>query len=409
MAISIAIIIIGGLIANTIFRKLNLPGLLGMILFGILIGPFALKLIKPELIAVSKDFRELALIVILLRAGFTINSKTLKQIGFNALKLSFIPAIFEMVGVTILSYFLLKFTLVQSMLLASVLGAVSPAVIVPFMIEFKQKGLGTKKGIPSLILSASSVDDIFVIVIFTSLMGVATGSGINVAMTILSVPISIILGLIVGLIIGLALVFIFKKFHIRDTIKVLIILSLGVILTFVQGLIKKTVPYSALISIMFLAIVLLEKYEKLVGRLSIRFEKIWIPAQILLFVLIGSEVNLKVAFNTGWLGVVVILVGLLFRSTGVLISLIGSNLNKKERLFTVFSYLPKATVQAAIGAVPFSFGVPNGDKILALAVLSILITAPLGAILIKLTAPKLLEQEDLTSQLTQSIKEKIEI
>jgi NhaP-type Na+/H+ or K+/H+ antiporter len=399
MALSLAIIGIAGLSANVLFKKIKLPGLLGMLLVGIILGPYLLNVIQPQLLQVSSDLREIALIVILLRAGFEMSRKTIGKIGKTALLLSFIPATFEIAGTIILAPKLLGISILEAGILGAILGAVSPAVVVPYMIELQQNKTGTDKNIPGLLIAASSVDDVYVIVIFTSLLGMYGGENINLLWSFAGIPISIISGCVLGAIIGFILVWLFKKIHMRDTIKIIIIISVSILLTFIESVLKGIVPVSGLLAVMATGVILLEKYEKLVHRISPKFEKIWVGAQILLFVLVGTQVDISVALNTGLAGIAVILGALVFRSLGVYVGLIGSGLNNKEKLFCILAYIPKATVQAAIGAVPLAYDVASGNIILAVAVLSILLTAPLGAIAIKLTENKLLNKE-----ITESIK-----
>lgn len=396
MALSLAVIALSGLFASWLLKKINMPGLLGMLIVGILLGPYVLDMIQPDLKEVSQDLRQIALIVILLRAGFELNAKTLKKVGKTSLRLSFIPETLEILGVILLAPPLLGMSLIEAAILGSVLAAVSPAVVVPYMIELQQKKIGTDKGVPSLMIAATSLDDVFVIIIFTSLLGIYSGNSSSLIYNIASVPVSIITGCLLGVLIGFALVWFFKKFRIRDTIKIIIILALAVLMLFIESILKGIVPLSGLLAVMVVGIVMLERYGKLINRLSPKFEKIWVGAQILLFVLVGSQVNIPAAINTGLQGTVVIFGALVFRSAGVYLSLIGSNLNLKEKTFCMLAYLPKATVQAAIGAVPLAMGVAAGEAILSVAVLSILITAPLGATAIKLSANKLLNKSVTT-------------
>lgn len=394
MAISLAIIILLGLIANILFVKLKMPGLIGMLLLGIVLGPYALDLLSQDLLIVSSDFRQIALIVILLRAGLGISSKDLKQVGNTALKLSCIPGLIEGFTIAYISTKVLGFSFIQGGILGFIIAAVSPAVIVPQMLAFHEKGIGTKKGIPTLILAGASIDDVFAITVFTTFLGLYSGSQVNIGIQILSIPISIIIGIVLGFIIGIIMVKLFERYHIRDTKKVLLILSSAILLTALEKVLKNKVEIAALIGVMAIGFVILEKRPVVAKRLSLKFNKIWVFAEILLFVLVGAQVNIAIALNAGLQGLLIILVGLIGRSIGVIISLLGTELNWKERLFCIISYIPKATVQAAIGAVPLSLGVKSGDVILAIAVLSIIITAPLGAIGIKTTGKRLLEVEE---------------
>ncbi len=397
MLLSISLIILAGMLAGYVFTKMKIPSILGMLVVGIIFGPYVLNFIDPTLLQISGDLRQFALIIILLRAGFTMNREVLKQIGSPAILLSIIPAIFEIIAVTFFAHLLLNLSWLESAILGSVLGAVSPAVVVPFMINLKEKMRGTAKGIPSLLISASSIDDVFVIIIFTALTGIYTGSSSSLILSALSIPLSIILGCLIGMIIGLALVKFFKKIHIRDTVKVMIILSIAMLLTVAEAETSVIIPFSALLAIMAIGSVMLEKYQLLVKRMSPKFEKIWVVAQIFLFVLIGTEVNINVALDSGLAGLAVIIIGLVFRSLGVMVALIGSKFNLKEKLFIIIAYSPKATVQAAIAAIPLSLGISGGEIILAVAVLSILTTAPLGALGIELTNKKLLENNKIAT------------
>jgi NhaP-type Na+/H+ or K+/H+ antiporter len=394
MAISIALIVLLGLLSDYAFRLARLPGLLGMLLIGILFGPYVLNLLQPELLDVSSDLRMTALIVILLRAGLEMRRDTLNRVGGTALLMATIPAVFEGVVIALLAPPLLGITQIEGAILGSIIAAVSPAVVVPFMIDFIREKRGTKKGIPTLVLSASSVDDVFVIVIFSILLGMAAGGGeISIARGLLEIPESILFGVAVGGIAGWILFRLFERYHLRATKMTIAIVAVGILLTSVEELLKNYVALSALLGVMTIGFVILEKAEVRAHKISAKLAKVWIFAEILLFVLVGAQVDVQVAFNAGLAGAALILAGLAARSVGTYLSLIGSGLNVKEKMFCVIAYLPKATVQAAIGAVPLEMGLPGGEVILAVAVLSILITAPLGAIGIHLTGPIWLERE----------------
>lgn len=380
MATSLGIITVLGLLANYIFTKLKLPGLLGMLLLGIIFGPFGLGILNDDLMRVSSDFREIALIIILLRAGLGLDWDELKSIGRPAVKLSFIPVILEGLTVMILSTILFDLSLIEGGILGFIIAAVSPAVVVPSMIELKERGMGTDKNIPTLILAGASLDDIVAITIFSSFLGLYTGEKINILLQFLKVPTSIILGIGIGFIIGLVLVFLFKKYHIRDTKKVLMIVGVAILMMELENILSSRIQIAGLLGVMTIGFVILLRRNVVAKRLALKFNKIWVLAEILLFVLVGAQVDLSVAINAGRLGIILILGGLIMRSIGVFISLIGSNLNKKERLFVAVSYTPKATVQAAMGSVPLAYGVVSGDMILAVSVLAIVITAPIGAI-----------------------------
>lgn len=390
MTTSIAIILIFGLAANAIFKKIGLPGLLGMLLLGIALGPYALNWLDGDLLKISGDLRKIALIIILLRAGLGISKTQLAKVGTTAIKMSCIPGILEGLTIAGVSMWLFEFTFIEGGILGFTLAAVSPAVIVPLMIKYQDMGLGKNKGIPTLILASASIDDVFAITIFTTFLGLYGGSKINVGLELLNIPISIILGIILGIVFGMLLVKLFKNFHIRDTRKVMIILGIAILITVIETAFKNRLEIAGLLGVMAIGFIILEKRPVVANRLSLKFDKLWVFAELILFVLVGSQVNIQVAIQAGMKGLLIIFIGLVARSIGVLISTMRTNLNTKERLFCVISYLPKATVQAAIGAIPLGLGIPSGEIILAVAVLSILVTAPLGSIAINTTAEKLL-------------------
>lgn len=379
MALSLAIIIFFGLVLNRVFDRVSLPGLLGMLILGIIIGPYGLNLISKEVLAISPDLRMIALIIILLRAGLGLKRETLVKIGVPAIKMSFIPGLCEGITILFLASYLLKISRIEAGMLAFIIAAVSPAVVVPSMLVLIEKGKGKIKGIPTLVLAGASIDDVIAITLFSTFLGFYSGENINITLKILNIPISVILGIVIGVIAGIGLIHIFKKFHMRDTKKVLLLISVAIVLKVIEDSINTPISFAALISVMTIGFIIMEKYGLLGKRLANKFNKIWVFAELLLFVLVGAEVNVHVALDAGLIGLVIIFIGLIARSIGVMISLINSDLNLKERLFCVIAYSPKATVQAAIGAVPLAYGVKSGELILALAVLSILITAPLGA------------------------------
>ena len=390
MTTSIAIILIFGLGANAIFKKIGLPGLLGMLLLGIILGPYALNWLDGDLLRISGDLRKIALIIILLRAGLGISKSQLEKVGNTAVKMSSIPGIFEGLTIAAVSMWLFNFTFIEGGILGFTLAAVSPAVIVPLMLKYQDMGLGTNKGIPTLILASASIDDVFAITIFTTFLGLYGGSKINVGLELLNIPVSIILGILLGAILGLLLVRLFRVFHIRDTKKVMIILGIAILITVIENSLKNKLEIAGLLGVMTIGFILLEKRPVVANRLTLKFDKLWVFAELILFVLVGSQVNIQVALEAGLKGLLIIFIGLVARSLGVLISTLGTNLNIKERIFCIIAYLPKATVQAAIGAIPLGLGLPSGEIILAIAVLSILVTAPLGSIAINSTAGKLL-------------------
>lgn len=390
MAVSLAIILLLGLLVSKLFEKIKLPGLLGMIILGTIIGPYGLNWLHGDMINVSADLRKIALIIILLRAGLGINKKDLKKVGETAFKMSCVPGIIEGFSIVFVSTKLLEFSFIEGGMLGFIIAAVSPAVVVPSMLNLLESSIGTNKGIPTLILAGASIDDIFAITIFSAFLGLYSGSNINIGIQLLNIPVSIILGIIAGGIIGFIMVRVLSKYHIRDTKKVLLILGTSILLTELEKVLKTKIEIASLLGVMTIGFVIIEKIPNVGKGLALKFNKIWIFAEVLLFVLVGAEVNVNVAINAGKMGILVILIGLLGRSIGVIISLLGTDLNWKERLFCIIAYVPKATVQAAMGAVPLSLGVESGDIILAMAVLSIIITAPLGAIGINFSAKRLL-------------------
>ena len=390
MAISIALIILLGLSGDYLFRRLKLPGLVGMLLVGVLIGPYMLNLMAPEMMTVSGDFRRIALIVILLRAGFELRRDTLNRVGRAAITMSAVPAIFEIVGVTLAAHWLLGMTYLEAAILGAILGAVSPAVVVPLMIDFM--GRGEKKGIPTLILGASSVDDVFVIVLFTVFLGMYGGGDVNLWIRFAEIPFSIVLGIIAGVIPGYLLYRLFKKYDWRPPKRTIVVMGAAIFLTWLEGAVEAWVPFAGLLGVMAIGFVILEKSEAIAHIISQKLKKLWMFAELLLFVLVGAQVNIHVAWKAGLAGIAVITVGLLFRSIGTYISLFGTNLTRREKFFCVVAYIPKATVQAAIGAVPLAAGVASGEVILAVAVLSILITAPAGAVGILILGEKILDR-----------------
>lgn len=394
MATSIAIIILLAIVSNFIFEKIKLPGLLGMLILGITIGPYGFNLVHGDLLNISSDLRKIALIVILLRAGMGIKTSDLKKIGKPAIKMSCIPGILEGFFIAFISTKLLGFTFIQGGILGFIIAAVSPAVVVPQMINLIDNKIGTNKSIPTLILAGASIDDVFAITILTSFLALYFGKDVNIASQLLQIPLSIILGIGLGLILGFIIIYLFKKCSINDVKKILIVLAISILLTTLETIFKDKLLIASLLGVMTIGFVLTEKLPNVAAPLSQGLNKLWIFAEILLFVLVGAQVNISVAFTSGAIGIIIIFIGLVGRSIGVIISLIGTNLNVKERIFCVISYIPKATVQAAMGALPLSLGVVSGDLILAISVLSILITAPLGAIGIKVSSKSLLHVEN---------------
>lgn len=389
MLFSLALIFLVGICLGSIFNKLKMPQLLGMLITGIILGPFGLKLLDEKILLISSDLRQFALVIILLRAGFNLDLNSLKKVGKSAILMCFVPATLEIIGMIIFAPKLLGLSLIDSAILGTVIAAVSPAVIVPKMLNLIEKKYGTNKSIPQLIMAGASVDDVFVIVLFTSFLKLATTGKFSI-INLVKIPISIILGIILGILIGLILIYFFKKIHLRDSLKIVIVLSISFILLFLENLIKGNINFSGLLAIMSIGITFNQKYFVLSQRLSQKFTKLWVAAELLLFVLVGATVNPSYAISSGALTILLIFVVLIFRLTGVYLSLLSSNLNLKEKIFCMVAYSPKATVQAAIGSIPLAMGLSSGNIILTMSVLSILITAPVGAFLIDLLTEKFL-------------------
>lgn len=397
MLTSLALIFLFGLIFGALFQKLRLPPLLGMLIVGILLGPYALNWLDDSLLSISADLRQIALIIILTRAGLNLNISDLKKVGRPAILMCFLPACFEILGMLVLAPPLLHISYLDAAIMGAVVGAVSPAVIVPKMLRLMEEGYGTKKSIPQLILAGASVDDVFVIVLFSSFTGLAKGESLS-PWRFAEIPISILLGILLGAALGLALAFFFQKVHVRDSVKVLLLLSFSFLLVALEDALEGFVPISGLIAVMSLGIALQRKRDIVARRLSLKFSKLWVAAELLLFVLVGATVDLHYAYAAGLSAVILIFGVLLFRMAGVWVCLFKTKLLFKERLFCVLAYMPKATVQAAIGSVPLSMGLSCGNIVLTVAVLAILITAPLGAFLIDLTYKKLLTLNEITEK-----------
>ena len=387
MLLSIALILIIGMFMGWVCKKLSLPSLLGMIITGILLGPYSLNLIDSSVLNISSELRRIALVIILIRAGLALELNDLKKVGRPAVLMCFIPACFEMLGVVFLAPKLLNVKILDAAVMGSVLAAVSPAVIVPKMLKLIKEGYGTKKSIPQLILAAASVDDVFVIVVFSVFTGTALKGSADVA-ELLKIPVSIVMGIAAGFIIGYILSVYFMKVHIRDTVKVIILLSMAFILLTAEDKFSDIIPFSALIAVMCLGIALQEKRKAVAQRLSAKFNKLWVAAEVMLFVLVGATVDINYVKTAGVSALILIFGALMFRMAGVYLCLIKTELEIKERLFCILAYMPKATVQAAIGGVPLAMGLSCGNIVLAVAVLAIIITAPLGAFLIELTYKK---------------------
>lgn len=391
MFFSLGIMLLSALLAASLCKKLRLPPLIGMLAVGIAIGPYALDLIDGSILDISPELRKIALIIILTRAGLSLDLAALKRVGRPAILMCFVPACFEILGMALLAPLLLHIRLMEALILGAVIGAVSPAVIVPKMLKLSEEGYGTDKGIPQLLLAGASVDDVFVIVMFSTFTGLEK-NGTFSAFSLAMIPVSVMLGVAAGLGIGCLLGKLFEKIHIRDTEKLLLFLCAAFFLVAFEDTFGEKVPFSALIAVMSIGVAVQKIRPMAAERLSARFNKLWVAAEIFLFVLVGACVNLPYAAKAGISTVILILLVLLFRMAGVFVCLIKTNLNLKERLFCMLAYTPKATVQAAIGGIPLALGLACGETVLTAAVIAILLTAPLGALLIDKTYKKLLDR-----------------
>ena len=389
MLLSLALMFLCGLGLGRVFQKLKIPGLVGMLITGVVLGPYVLNLLDGSILSVSADLRQAALIIILIRAGLSLDVEDLKAVGRPAVLMSFVPACFEMAGTILIAPKLLNINILDAAILAAVIASASPAVIVPRMLRLMETGYGTNKSIPQLVLAGDSVDDIFNIVVFTSLIGLTGGEKIS-TLRFAEIPLSILLGVVMGTLIGFLLTILFKRVHMRDSAKVIILLSVAFLLAVSEKKAENIFPFSGLLAVMTIGVVILKRNSSVAKRISEKFSKLWVGAEIVLFVLIGASVDIGYAAEGGMKTVFLLVVILIIRAAGILLCLVKTNLNWKERLFCTFTGIPKATVQAAIGGIPFMMGLPCGEIILAVAVLAILFTAPLGAVCLDLTYKKLL-------------------
>lgn len=392
MLFSLTLIFLSGIVLGSIFNCLKLPQLLGMLLTGIILGPYLLNLLDPKILSISTDLRQIALIIILTRAGLNLNINDLKKVGRPAVLMCFVPATFEILGMIIFAPKFLGLGLLDSAILGTVIAAVSPAVVVPKMLKLMEDGYGTEEGIPQLIMAGASVDDVFVIVLFTSFIGLAS-NGTFSALNLIKIPTSIFFGISVGFLCAILLIYFFKKVHIRDSMKVIIILNISFLLVTFEHSLTGIIGFSGLLAIMSMGTGIQEKNSILAKRLSSKYSKLWIAAEVMLFVLVGATVNIKYALGASIPAILLIMTVIVFRMVGVFLCLLGTSLSYKERLFCMIAYCPKATVQAAIGSIPLSMGLSSGNIILTVAVLSILITAPLGAFAIDFSYKKLLNRK----------------
>lgn len=393
MLLSLALIFIIGLSLGKVLERCKLPSLIGMLLTGILLGPYVLNVLDVSILNISTELRQIALIIILTRAGLNLDINDLKKVGRPAILMCFVPACFEIVGMILLAPMLLGVTLLEAAIMGTVIAAVSPAVIVPRMLQLMENGYGRDQSIPQMIMAAGSVDDVFVIVLFAACTSLAQGEAVS-AMSLLVIPTSILLGLFVGIVVGFALCIAFTKLHIRDSEKVLVLLGVSFFFVTAQDWFTGVIGFSGLLAVMALGATLQYKKQVLAKRLSAKFSRLWTGAEILLFVLVGATVNIEYALQAGMVAILLILCVLVFRMVGVFTCLIGTNLSTKERTFSAIAYMPKATVQAAIGGLPLAMGLACGEMVLTVAVLAILITAPIGAKFIDVTYRRLLRPSE---------------
>lgn len=389
MLLSICLIILSGLCLGSICKLLKLPSLIGMLGAGIILGPFCLNLLDASILGVSADIRKIALVIILTRAGLGLDISGLKKIGRPAFMMCFVPASFELGACLLLGPALLGLSLLESAVIGSILAAVSPAVVVPRMVRLMDEGVGTEKGIPQLILAGASVDDVYVIVLFTTFVGMMQGDGVDI-LSFINIPVSIILGVAIGLLVGFMVSCLFKYVKMQDTVKVLVILSFSLGLVAIESILKTPITFSGLIGIMFIGVALQHFKRDSVASISNLYNKLWVGAEIFLFVLVGACVNINYVGKSFFIALAFIMLALIIRMVGVFVCMLGTKFNKKERLFTMMAYTPKATVQAAIGGIPLSLGFACGEIALTVAVIAIIITAPLGAFAIDKSYKKLL-------------------
>lgn len=390
MLTSIAMIILFGLAAGWLFNKMKLPSLLGMILIGILISPSCFNLVDDSILLISSDIRQIALVIILTRAGLSLNISDLKKVGRPAIMMCFVPACIEIIGTIIFAPLLLRISTLEATIVGSVIAAVSPAVIVPRMIKLIEEGYGVRQSIPQMILAGASVDDVFVIVLFTAFTTLATTGSASI-LSFIQIPTSIGLGVLLGLLVGKILLWFFQKYHLRDSIKVLIMLSVSFLFLEIQEQLEAIISVSGLLAIMSMGIMIKIDDHVLAQRLSVKYNKLWLGAEVFLFVLVGVAVDIRYALEAGSTVILLVIIALIFRMLGVFISLLGTHLTKNERLFCMMAYTPKATVQAAIGTIPLAMGLSCGSVVLTVAILSILLTAPFGAICVDKSYKKLLK------------------
>ena len=381
MLLSFGLILLVGFVVGWLLNKIRIPGLVGMIVVGLVFGPFCLNIIDPSILDISSELRQIALVIILTRSGLNLDLKKLLSVGTSALLMSFVPASFEMVGTMLGAHFLLRLSWVESLLLGAVLGAVSPAVVSPRMIKLIEEQRGAEHAVPSIVLAGASIDDIYTITLFYTFLGIVQNNKTD-ALSIALVPVSILLGIALGIVVGVVLLLLFRKTHLPLAVKVLILLSVSLLMVGLENLVKPWISISSLLGVMVVGMILALKQKNTAEDLSDGYKALWTFFEVLLFVLVGAAVDFRLITSVGWQAVVVLLIGLSFRTIGVILCMLFAKATWRERFFAVFAYLPKATVQASIGGIALSLGLACGSVVLLVSVLAIVVTAPIGAFLI---------------------------
>lgn len=393
IALSLGLIIVLGLLSTKILKRFEVPGFIGLIGLGILLGPYVLDLLHGSFLELSRELCTIAIVILLIRAGLAISQDSVRKIGPTALKMGSLPSIFEGLSVTLIAPMLLNISIIEGGMIGFILSAVAPAILVPNMLDLIDKGIGIKKGIPTILLAGASSDDVVAITIFSAFLGIYFGTNVNILWTILGIPLSLILGLILGLIIGIVLLNLFNKWDFSITEKLLMILASGLLLNALGQALEGTIPIAGLLGVMVIGFMIINRLPKTGKRLSEHFSKLWILAEIIVFVMLGAQLNIFLAWSLLGTGLLIVVSGLLFRSLGVYVSLLGTDLNLKEKLFSMIAYVPKATVQATVGSIPLAAGVASGETIVAIAAIAIIFTAPIGAIGIKVFGKRLLSKD----------------
>lgn len=393
IAVNLGIIIALGILCTKLLSKYEIPGFIGLIGLGVLLGPFGFNFLYGSFLDLSRELSTIAIVILLIRAGLGISQDSIRKVGRPAITMGFLPSIFEGMSIAIISPFILGISFIEGGMLGFVLGAVAPAILVPSMLSLIDRGLGTKKSIPTILLAGASADDVVAITIFSSFLGVYFGTNVNIAWTIIGIPVSLILGVILGFGAGLILLNIFRKWDFSLTEKLLMILATGLLLNGLGQSLEGIIPIAGLLGVMVIGFMIFNRTPKTAAKLSNKFRKIWVLAEIVVFVMLGAQLNINLALSLIIPGLAIICWGLLFRSIGVYISLIGTELNLKEKIFSMVAYFPKATVQATIGAIPLAVGVASGEIIIAVAAIGIIFSAPIGAIGIRMLGPRLLSKD----------------